>query len=150
MDDPQPEQIVIELDKSWYLYVGEIKAAGLNRLLNGTLAGRYGKPARCIHIIPDVLSHYPPGHFLVVNPGTGSPDGGLDHPRNVRIPPSVFAAHVSSDVRVIELVRKIREVQGEVQLSRELRLLFSWQGAEVYGICIILLFLHVTSCANTF
>lgn len=117
MDGTQPEQIVIETDKAWYLYVGEIKAAGLNRLLNGALAGRYGKTARCIHIVPDVLSHYPPGHFLVVNPDTGSPGSGLDHPRSVRLPAAVFAAHVSADIRVIELVRQILEVQGEVLVS---------------------------------
>ncbi len=60
----------LDADRSWFLYVGEMKTVGLNRFLVEPLSRRYGKPAVCIHIVPDILAFYPDDIFLVVGPGS--------------------------------------------------------------------------------
>ena len=78
MGESNNNEIGVNTDRSWFLYVGEIKAAGLNRFLVEHLSRRYGKPAECIHIVPDVLAFYPDDIFLVVGPG--SDQAGPDSP----------------------------------------------------------------------
>jgi hypothetical protein len=135
MEEPLQEWIRIDPDESWFLYVGEVKAAGLNRFLVDSISQRYGKPAHCIHIVPDVLAHYPQGRFLVVNPRARLPGCGNGKRYNTRIPASLFAAKVSNDPRVMELVRRILDIQGEVLVNvfesrKELKL---GEGVSIIG-----------------
>ena len=117
MGETNSGKISLDADRSWFLYIGEIKAAGLNRFLVEPLSRRYGKPAECIHIVPDVLAFYPDNIFLVVGPGSGQ--AGPDNPerKNSRIAASQFAAMVSADEAVKALVKQILEVQGELLLN---------------------------------
>lgn len=108
----------IDLDtRSWFLYVGEIKAAGLNRLLVEPLSRRYGKPAACIHIVPDVLAYYPDEIFLVVGPDSNQAGPDSQERTNSRISAKQFASMVSGDEVVKTLVSQILEVQGELLLN---------------------------------
>ena len=109
----------IELDpkRSWFLYVGEIKTAGLNSFLVEPLSRRYGKPAVCIHIVPDVLAFYPDDIFLVVGPNSDKAGQDNQERRNSRIPAREFAAMVSDDEVVNALVHKILDEQGELFLN---------------------------------
>ena len=127
MSEANNVEIDVDTQRAWFLYVGEIKAAGLSRFLVDPLSRRYGKPAVCIHIVPDVLAYYPEDIFLVVGPGSGQagPDG-TDR-KNSRIPTSEFAAMVSTDDVVNSVVKKILDDQGELIInvfdpSRELAL----------------------------
>jgi len=110
-------EIDVDTERAWFLYIGEIKAAGLNRFLVDPLSKRYGKPAECIHIVPDVLAYYPEDIFLVIGPG--SEHAGPDTPErtNSRIPASQFAAMVSTDEVVKALVDQILDTQGELVVN---------------------------------
>ena len=110
-------EIGVDTERSWFLYVGEIKTAGLNRFLVEPLSRRYGKPAECIHIVPDVLAFYPDDIFLVVGPG--SDQAGPDSPgrKNSRISAPQFASMVSADEVVKALVQQILDMQGELILN---------------------------------
>jgi hypothetical protein len=117
MGETNNGEIGVDTDRAWFLYIGEIKAAGLNRFLVEPLSRRYGKPAECIHIVPDVLAFYPENIFLVVGPN--SDQAGPDTPerKNSRISAPQFAAMVSSDEVVKGLVNQILEMQGELILN---------------------------------
>lgn len=117
MGEMSSKEISLDTDRSWFLYVGEIKTAGLNRFLVEPLSRRYGKPAECIHIVPDVLAFYPDEIFLVVGPGSDQAGPDNLERKNSRIPASQFAAMVSADEAVKALVKQILEVQGELLLN---------------------------------
>lgn len=99
------------------MYVGEMKAAGLNRFLVKPLTARYGKPAVCIHIVPDILAFYPDDIFLVVGPGADQAGPDTPERRNSRICPPEFASLVSSDEVVRATVEQILQMQGELFLN---------------------------------
>lgn len=107
----------LDTDHSWFIYVGEIKGAGLNRFLVEPLTRRYGKPAVCINIVPDIMAFYPEDIFLVVGPG--SDQAGPDTPerRNARMPGRQFASLVSSDEVVTAVVKQILSMQDELVVN---------------------------------
>ena len=117
MAETTNDEIGLDTDRAWFLYVGEIKASGLNRFLVEPLSKRYGKPAVCIHIVPDVLAFYPDDIFLVVGPG--SEKAGPDTPErlNSRVSAREFATMVSNDEVVNAVVQQILDVQGELFLN---------------------------------
>jgi len=110
-------EIGLDTGKSWFLYIGEIKAAGLNRFLIEPLTRRYGKPAECIHIVPDVLAFYPDDAFLIIGPGSDQAGPDSLERKNSRIAVPQFAAMVSADEAVKDLVKRILDVQGELLLN---------------------------------
>lgn len=107
----------ITSDRTWFLYVGEIKAAGLNRFLTGPVSTRTGKPAECIHIVPDVLGEYPEGRFMVINPAAQLAGTEAGKRCCVRVPVPEFAAQASEDPRVRELVDHILQFQDELLVN---------------------------------
>ncbi|MCJ7499047.1 ATP-grasp domain-containing protein [bacterium] len=110
-------EIGIDTERAWFLYVGEIKTAGLNRFLVDPLSKRYGKPAECIHIVPDVLAYYPEDIFLVVGPGSDHAGPDAQGRTSSRMAASQFAAMVSADEVVKALVDQILDIQGELVLN---------------------------------
>ncbi|MDF1536827.1 MAG: ATP-grasp domain-containing protein [bacterium] len=103
--------------RTWFLYVGEVKAAGLNRFLTDPISRRYGKPAECVHVVPDVLSLYPEGHFVVINPAAVLAGSEAGKRCCVRPPGSEFAAMVSADPGVREMVDRILGVQDRLLVN---------------------------------
>jgi len=114
MSETKSSEIGVDTARSWFFYVGEIKAAGLNRFLVEPLSRRYGKPAECIHIVPDVLAYYPDDIFLVVGPGSDKAGPDTQERTNSRIAGPQFAAMVSNDEVVTALVKQILDEQGEL------------------------------------
>jgi len=114
MDETNRSEVELDSERSWFLYVGEIKTAGLNRFLVDPLSRRYAKPAACIHVVPDVLAYYPDEVFLVVGPNSGQAGPDTGERRNSRMTVREFAAVVSEDEVVRAVVHKILEDQGEL------------------------------------
>ncbi len=104
-------------DRIWFLYVGEIKAAGLNRFLTGPISNKAGKPAECIYIVPDVLGEYPEGRFVVINPVAVLAGNEAGKRCCVRTPVPEFAAQVSGDPQVKDLINRILAVQDELLVN---------------------------------
>ena len=117
MSEMSSDEIGVDTERAWFLYVGEIKTAGLNRFLVDPLSKRYGKPAECIHIVPDVLAYYPEDIFLVVGPGSDLAGPDTPERTNSRMAASQFAATVSADKVVKALVDQILDIQGELVLN---------------------------------
>ena len=59
--------IDLTADKAYFIYIGEIKAHGLNAFLIPSLEKIYGRPVECIALVPDVLSRYPYPNVAVLN-----------------------------------------------------------------------------------
>ena len=104
-------------DRIWFLYVGEIKAAGLNRFLTGPISSMAGKPSECIHIVPDVLGQYPEGRYVVINPAAVLAGTEAGKRCCVRTPVHEFAAQVSEDSQVQDMIDSILAVQGELLVN---------------------------------
>lgn len=117
MVDRNMAGIDVTEEKSWFLYLGEIKAVGLNRFLVEPLTRRYGKPASCIHIVPDLLAYYPEGIFHVAGPG--SDKAGPDKPgrQNTRMSANQFAALAAADDVVNAIIDRILNIQGELIIN---------------------------------
>ena len=116
MSEMSSEEIGVDTERAWFLYVGEIKAAGLNRFLVDPLSKRYGKPAVCIHIVPDVLAYYPEDIFLVIGPGSDLAGPDTPERTNSRMAASQFAATVSADEVVKALVDHISALPSLAQV----------------------------------
>ena len=114
MTDVKSSNTDLDGDRSWFLYVGEMKTAGLNRFLVKPLTARYSKPAVCIHVVPDILAFYPDDIFLVVGPGAEQAGPDTPERRNSRISPPEFAFLASSDEVVRGTVDQILKMQGEL------------------------------------
>jgi hypothetical protein len=117
MEEPDDNKISLDQGHSYFLYIGEIKAAGLNSLLVRLMSDRYGKPARCIHIVPDVLASYPDENYLVVNQTAielGRKNGSLV---NVRPQADQFAREVSEDARVLRIMKQILAFQDDLFIN---------------------------------
>jgi len=104
-------------NRIWFLYIGEIKAAGLNRFLTGPISNIAGKPAECIYIVPDVLGEYPDGRFVVINPAAVLAGTEAGKRCCVRTPVPEFAAQVSGDPQVKDLIDRILAVQDELLVN---------------------------------
>lgn len=117
MEVPRTGAEDITADRTWFLYVGEIKAAGLNRFLTGPISSLTGKPAECIHIVPDVLGQYPDGQFVVINPAAVLAGSEAGKRCCIRTPVPEFAEQVSHDPLVRELIDRILEVQDSLLVN---------------------------------
>lgn len=61
------KDLELRADRFYFLYVGEIKAYGLNPFLIPCLEGLFGQPVDFLAVVPDVLAHYPYKNLLVLN-----------------------------------------------------------------------------------
>ena len=117
MDEIDITEMDLDTDRSWFLYVGEIKGAGLNRFLVEPLSSRYGKPAVCINVVPDILAFYPDDIYLVVGPGSDMAGPDTPERSNSRMSAREFSAIVSSDDAVTGVVKKLLDAQGELIIN---------------------------------
>lgn len=117
MDEPYWDSVRLDPDTFYFLYIGEIKAQGLNDFLVEPLQRLYGRPVDFISIVPDVLARYPRDNTIVVNPRAAEARrmSGMDH--NIRIPGVYFASEVSCCPSVIDLVDQLVDRQGHVYVS---------------------------------
>ena len=114
MDEPFLRKIVPDPDRAYFLYIGEIKASGLNGLLRRPLERTYGKPVDCICIVPDVLSHYGDDHVMVINSLAREAFERTGIPHNLRPEAGWFAREVSSHPEVLSLIDQLVDRQGDL------------------------------------
>ena len=117
MEEVLYENVRLEKDRAYFLYVGEIKGHGLNHFLKEPLERVHGRPVDFISIIPDVLSEYRHGNLVVINPEAGRlrRETGLTH--SVRIPAGRFAEEVGTSPFVAGLIRRILGSQDRLYLN---------------------------------
>ena len=117
MDDPFSAEPALDPKKYYFLYIGEIKALGLNRFMRGPMEIRSGKSADFIAVVPDVLARYPGGNIVVVNSAAREARERTGRLHNVRISGGMFAREVSRDRRVLALVDRLVNAQGELFIN---------------------------------
>jgi glutamate 2,3-aminomutase len=108
--------IRLEPNKAYFLYVGEIKAYGLNPFLIPVLEQIYGRPVDCIAIVPDVLASYPYSNLAVLNSTSYQYHCNKGLLVNCRPSPGEFANEVSSSFLVQELLERILREQDCVYI----------------------------------
>ena len=116
MNDGLFEQLVLKPDTRYFLYVGEIKAIGLNAFYQQALTPLLGPTAEAISIVPDVLQHYPDGNVMVINPEAARVQDETGNQIGMRIAGDRFAALVSGDVRFRRLLQRLEAHQPVVPL----------------------------------
>jgi hypothetical protein len=106
----------IELDpgRAYFLYIGELKAYGLNPFLIPQLESIYGRPVECVALVPDVLKAYPLANLAVLN--RESFQWWSNHSIRVNCRPSAgqFAQEVSDSFLAQELLETILDKQDSV------------------------------------
>ncbi len=109
--------VTLDPDKAYFLYVGEIKAYWLNCLMKRPLERLYGREVDFIAVVPDVLTRPSHRNLVVINSSAMNlyEKTGIHH--NVRIPGSVFAAEVSANAYMNNLVDMLVDRQGSVYIN---------------------------------
>jgi lysine 2,3-aminomutase len=106
--------IKLESDRAYFIYVGEIKAYGLNPFLLPAFEQIYGRPVDCIAIVPDVLASYPYSNLAVLNSTSYQYHLSTGLLVNCRPSPGEFANEVSSSFLAQELIDSILREQDFV------------------------------------
>ena len=106
--------IELDPDRAYFLYVGEIKAYGLNPFLIPVLEQIYRRPVDCIAIVPDVLATYPYPNLAVLNSKSYQYHCSTGSLVNCRPSPREFANEVSSSFLAQELIDSILREQDFV------------------------------------
>ncbi|TNF47259.1 ATP-grasp domain-containing protein [bacterium] len=117
MDKVLPEKIRIDPQIYYFLYVGEIKAIGLNHFMSRPFQDLYGKPVEFIGIVPDVLAQYPHENIMVINSEARDIFQRTGRRHNVRISVGQFAREVSQSQAVSNLLDRILDNQGELYIN---------------------------------
>jgi glutamate 2,3-aminomutase len=108
--------IKLDSDKAYFIYIGEIKAYGLNPFLIPPLERIYGRPVDCIAIVPDVLASYPYPNLAVLNSTSYQYHCNKGLLVNCRPSPGEFASEVSSSFLAQELLERILRAQDCVYI----------------------------------
>ena len=106
--------IKLEPDKAYFLYIGEIKAHGLNAFLTPVLEKIYCRPVDCIALVPDVLNHYPHANLAVLNRESFYYQSSKGIQVNYRPSAGSFAREVSASSLAQELLERILSQQDSV------------------------------------
>lgn len=114
MDHVFHDSVRLEPGVEYFLFVGEIKAAGLNDFVQQGLERRFGRKFRPITVCPDVLLEYPPGNILAINPNVAQASAQGAPLQCIRMHMGHFAAHVSEDARVQALLKALLARQDQV------------------------------------
>lgn len=122
----------------YFLYIGEIKAFGLNEFVRQGLERRFKRPFMPIGICPDILARYPFDNVIVINPWARRPRVTLEGGEAERVSSGPFVAHISASRYVRSLARMLVERQERVYVwmfeSRpEFHLLDDLEGLTLLG-----------------
>ena len=108
--------IELDPDRAYFIYVGEIKAYGLNPFLIPVLEQIYGRPVCCIAIVPDVLASYPYSNLAVLNSESYQYHRSTGLLANCRPSPGTFAEEVSSSFLAQQLLESILREQDLIYI----------------------------------
>lgn len=98
----------------YFLYIGELKAVGLNDFVRQALLPTHGPDVGCISIVSDVVEHYPLTNVIAINPEALALSRQLGRRVAQRIPAARLARLASESGYIRELVRWLLSNQGEV------------------------------------
>ena len=98
----------------YFVYVGEIKAFGLNNFYSRAFAKDHGPRVGAISIVPDVFDRYPYENMIVINPEADQLARRQGRRTALRIPTSRFAVHVSNSPVVQKLINSLIQRQDQV------------------------------------
>jgi hypothetical protein len=113
-------------DYYYFMYIGDLKAYGLNIFLQETLNRRvYNKEVRFIAIIPDICIQYNYANLFVINPEAGrnvvDDEAGKLNIRplkkSCRIKYDQFISAVSANKTIRALIEKILQKQNQLYIS---------------------------------
>ncbi len=111
-------------DVYYFLYIGDLKAYGLNTLLKETLSRRLNqRQVQFIAIIPDICIQYNYENLFVINPSAKEEmveDERLDIrelKKSCRIPYDRFISTVSNNLTIRKLIHRILERQNQLYIS---------------------------------
>lgn len=113
-------------DFYYFLYIGDLKAYGLNVFLQETLKHRYyNKEVRFISIIPDICIQYNYPNIFVINPeaqvdSVDEEAGKLNlkpFRKSCRIKYDMFIKSVSESKTIRRLIKQILEKQNQLYIS---------------------------------
>jgi hypothetical protein len=113
-------------DFYYFLYIGDLKAYGLNTFVQETLNRRiYNKEVRFIAIIPDICIQYNYANIFVINPEAR--EGAVDEEagklnlkpfrKSCRIKYSRFISAVSESTTIRQLIETILKRQNQLYIS---------------------------------
>ncbi len=108
--------IELDPDRAYFIYVGEIKAYGLNPFLIPVLEQIYRRSVGCIAIVPDVLASYPYSNLAVLNSESYQYHCSTGLLVNCRPSPGTFADEVSSSFLAQELLKSILHEQDFIYI----------------------------------
>ena len=114
--------IELDPDRAYFIYVGEIKAYGLNPFLIPVLEQIYRRPVDCIAIVPDVLASYPYSNLAVLNSKSYQYHVSTGLLVNCRPSPREFANEVSSSFLAQELLDSILREQDFIRHAHQLKI----------------------------
>jgi hypothetical protein len=114
MEDVSFKNLRLDPRTFYFVYVGEIKAIGLNVFYSRAFAEDRCPRVGAITIAPDVFDRYPYENVVVINPEAAQLARRQGRRTALRIPGSRFAVHVSNSPFVQELFQSLAERQGEV------------------------------------
>ncbi len=111
-------------DVYYFLYIGDLKAYGLNTMLQETLSRRItNKQVQFISIIPDICIQYNYSNIFVINPSAhedtveGERLDIKQMKRSCRIAYDHFITAVSNNNTIRKLINKILERQNQLYIS---------------------------------
>ena len=108
--------IKLEPDKAYFIYIGEIKNHGLNSFIIPYLERIYDRPVECIALVPDVLASYPYTNVAVINKEAYQYYVSKGMLVNCRPTASQFAQEISANLFARELLENILREQDFVYL----------------------------------
>jgi len=108
--------IKLEADKAYFIYIGEIKAYGLNAFLIPVLEQIYCRPVECIAVVPDLLGRYPYSNLAVLNRDSFHYYSSKGMLVNCRPSAGNFAREVSASFLAQELIESIIREQDFVYI----------------------------------
>ena len=108
--------IKLEPDKAYFIYIGEIKNHGLNSFIIPYLERIYGCPVECIALVPDILASYPHTNLAVINKESYQYYANKGILVNCRPTASQFAQEISANLFARELLENILREQDFVYL----------------------------------
>jgi predicted ATP-grasp superfamily ATP-dependent carboligase len=108
--------IKLEPDKAYFIYIGDIKNYGLNAFLIPHLQQIYGRPVECISLVPDVLACYDYPNLAVLNKESHWYYTDRDKSVNCRPTAGELAEQVSASLLAQELIENILREQDFVYI----------------------------------
>jgi hypothetical protein len=108
--------IELDPDQAYFIYVGEKKGYGLNPFLIPVLEQTYGRPVGCIAIVPDVLASYQYANVAVLNKESYNYHCSRGMLVNCRPTASKFAQEVSASFLAQQLMEELLSRQNSVYI----------------------------------